>query len=402
MNLAWGPQRPVLCACLLLGCGLPVAPALAQADPGLYVMASYQLQHDSNLFRLPAGVDPRPLIGRASTSELVHVQSLGLGFDQRYSLQRVRAEVSLTHHRYQHFPIHDLLAKNYSLNWHWAYTPELFGRAYLEREESVNSFADAQSRVGDNSRLLKRQGLELRYGLDGTWQLQAALHQTRDTTNVDQFGEDAYRQTAFEAGLQRHLGPGNRIGARARHSNGRNLDRPLAQDDYRQDEWLLDLQWVLSGKTTASGNLSLLDRSHPGHAAMDFSGHNASLNLNWQATGKTAWSLSGSSAVGSYQTATSTHARNDRLSLTGTWQASSRTTVLGSLGQTHRRVLGTPAGALTDPRRDRTSDASLTLTWHARPTLSLQTRLQHSQRRSTQAGADFSSTQASLGLHARF
>lgn len=397
-----GPQRPALCLCALLGSNLLTAAALAQPADGLYVTASYQLQHDSNLFRLPTGVDPRPLIGRDSTGEMVHVQTLGVGFDKSYSLQRVRAEVSLANHRYQHFSRYDLLAKNYALGWNWAYTPDLFGRLYLEREESANRFDDAQSLSGDNRRLRKRQGLEIRYGLDGPWQLQGALHQTRDATSVDQFGEDSYRQSTIETGLQRRFGTGNRVGTRLRHSDGRHLDNPLTQDDYRQDELWLDLRWVLSGKTTADGSLTLLERSHPSDPAMDFSGHNASLSVNWQASGKTAWTLSGTSTLSGNQTLTSTHARNERLSLTGTWLPGSRTSVSGSLAETQRRLLGNPTGIGTDARRDRTRDASLTLVWNFQPKLSLQARLQHSQRRSTQASAAFSSTQASLGLNARY
>ncbi len=159
---------------------------------------------------------------------------------------------------------------------------------------------------------------------------------------------------------------------------------------------------MLGGKTTADGNLTLLGRSHPGDPRMDFSGHNASLSVNWQATGKTAWTLSAATAIGSNQTSTSTHARNNRLNLTGTWFPGSRTSVSGSLGETQRRLLGNPTGMGTDARRDRTRDASLTLVWNFQPSLSLQTRLQHSQRRSTQAGAEFSSTQASMGLNARY
>ncbi len=231
MVFSTGLQRPALCLCALLGSNLLAAAALAQSADGPYVTASYQLQHDSNLFRLPAWVDPRPLIGRDSTSELVHVQTLGLGFDKSYSLQRVRAEVSLTNYRYQHFSRYDLLAKNYTLGWHWAYTPDLFGRVYLEREESANRFDDAQNLSGNNRRLRKRQGVELKYGLDGPWQLQAALHQARESSSVDQFGEDSYRQSTIEAGLQRRFGTGNRVGTRLRHSSGRNLDNPLSQDD---------------------------------------------------------------------------------------------------------------------------------------------------------------------------
>lgn len=401
MAVAYGPLRELLKVLACLAWSLGFVGTSAQADEGPFVTASYQLQHDSNLFRLSTQADPLPVIGRSDTSDLVQIQSVGVGFDQSYSLQRVRAMVSLTSYRYQHFSRYDLLAKNYSLGWNWAYTPDFHGRVYLEREESASSFDDTQNLRGNNGRLRKRQGLEVKYGLHGLWQLQAGLHQVRDVTNIDQFGEDSYRQATAEAGLLRYFGPGHRVGARLRHGNGRNLDNPLSQDDYRQDELLFDLNWVLGGKTTAEGKLTLLQRRHPSDPDMDFSGPSASLSVNWRPTGKTVWALSGSTAISSNQTASSSHARSDRVSLTGTWLAGNRTTVTGSLGEAQRRLLGSPGGAATDPRRDRTSDSSLALTWSIQRNFSLETRLQHSQRRSSQQGADFSSTQVSVGVNGR-
>lgn len=386
----------------LLGGALLTAGAQAQADEGPYVAASLQWQHDSNLFRLPAGVDPQLVIGRDSAAETVGVRSLSVGFDKRYSLQQVRAEASLVGYAYQRFPRYDLLARNYRLNWDWAYTPELRGRLYGEQQESVNSFDDTQSLTGENRSVRRQHGLELRYGQDGAWQLQGALHRSLDDSDQSQFGQNGYRQITVEGGVQRRFASGNRATLRLRRNSGQNLDVSPGVDDYRQSDLVLDLHWKAGGKTEVDAQLAQVWRSHPAGPSMDFSGHNASLSLTWQASGKTALTVSGATELSAYQTVASTHARNDRLGLTGVWSVGAQTTVNGSLSETRRRLLGQPGTLATDPRRDRTREATLALNWSFDRRWNLQSSLARRTRASTQTGADFASTQATLGLSARY
>lgn len=381
-----------------------VAPAHAEPEPGFAFNVSYQLQHDNNLFRLPPGADAVALIGNARTSDTIQVKSAGLSFDQRYSLQQVHAEVQLVDYDFQRFSRYDLSATNYKAHWDWAYTPELQGRLLAERSETVNSFdGTATSLASGNRRVQTRHGLDLRYQLDGQWRLQGGLSHRQDRRDQATVGEDDYRQNTVEAGVRRSFGSGSHITTRVGRSEGRNLNSGLVADDrFRQTNLWLDLLWAASGLTTVDLGLHSLSRSHPEAPGLDYSGLGARGSVKWQPTGKLLWTFTAASTLDSYQSADSTHARNNRLGVSGVWSLSARTAVRASVEHTRLQLLGHPSGGATNPRRDRSLDTTVGITWQPDDLFTLDASLSRRVRDSNQALYDYGSTLFSVGLTARF
>lgn len=399
------PLRSILCAAGILVLALG-RPAHAEQGPGLRFSAGLEVQHDNNLFRLPPGADPVALLGQSQTSDAVVVKRAGLSFDQRYSLQNVHLEVALVDYDFQRFSQYDLTAKNHGFAWDWAYTPQLQGRLFTERTETVNSFdgtnTDTDTDSG-NRRVKVSQGLDLRYEIDGAWTAVGGLSHREDRSDQAQVGEDGYRQNTAEAGLRRQFGSGSQVTARLQRHEGRNLSSTLVADDsYRQTDLRLDLRWVISGLTTAEASLRHADRQHPAAPALDYSGLNATANLRWQPTGKLQWTLSASSMLDSYQSSASTHARTHKLGLRGLWAISDRTALQAGLDTSRLRLLGHPAGGATSPRRDTGTEASLTLTWKPDDLLTVDAGMQHRRRDSNLASYDFVSTQYRFGVSAAF
>lgn len=395
------PRTP-LAAALALGMAATTVPAQAQEE-GFYFTAGYQLQRDSNLFRLPPTLSPQLVLGRSSAADLLQITSLGVGFDRRYSLQTVHAEVSVVDYDYQHFSQYDLVATNYKLSWDWAYTPQLRGRVYADRSESINSFDDftAQS-SGTNRRLRSAYGASLNYELDGLWSLRSGAFNSEDRNDEDVVGADGYRQNSLEAGVRRQFGSGSSATALMRHSQGRNLNGQITSDSFRQTDLQLDLRWVFSGVTSANASVQHLDRSYPAVRGFDYSGIKASGSVNWQPTGQLLWTFTGGSDLNSYQSASSTHARTNRLGVSGLWMTSARTNLRASVNQSRLRLLGHPSGGSTSPRRDTTLETGLTFTWNLDDFLAVQTGLQHRKRNSTVSAYDYSSTLVNVGVNARF
>ena len=77
---------------LLLAALCPLA--LAQSQDPLTLIASYSLQTDSNIYRLPASANTQALLGRGDASEQIGVSSLGLAFKTRQSLQQFEFSAS--------------------------------------------------------------------------------------------------------------------------------------------------------------------------------------------------------------------------------------------------------------------------------------------------------------------
>lgn len=397
-------QPVIRTTCLAIGFAVVSLPSQAEEEPGVHFTASYQLQHDNNLFRLPPDADPLAVLGASSASDSLQVKSAGVSFDQRYSLQNVHAEISLVDYDFQRFSQYDLTATNYGLDWDWAVTPQLQGRLSAERSESINNFDGTATQMSSgNSRVQTRHGLDLRYDIDSLWRVQGALANSQDRSDQAVVGADDYRQNTVEAGVRRSFGSGSHATARLSRSQGRNLNSSLVADDsYRQTDLGLDLHWVFSGLTTADASVKRLSRSHPAAPGLDYSGVNASGSVKWQATGKLRWTLSGASLLDSSQSVNSTHARTDKIGLSSQWAISANTTLQASIDQTRLRLLGHPSGGITSPRRDRGLETSLTLVWQPDDLLALQTSLKHRKRDSSLPQYDYSSTLYSFGISARF
>jgi exopolysaccharide biosynthesis operon protein EpsL len=344
------------------------------------------------------------LLGRTDTGDNLVVLNTGVSFDQRYSLQKVHAEIEMVDYHFQRFSQFDLTAANYNLRWDWAYTPHLHGRLLAERDETLNSFdgtAAALSR--GNRRLRTLQGVDLVRELDGEWSVQTGLFQRQDRRDLAAVGEDDFRQNTLEAGVRRSLGTGSHVTARVGRSEGRNPNSTMVTDDrYQQNNLWLDFLWAASGLTKIDLNLNSLNRSHPAAAGMDYHGLSASTSVRWQPTGKLLWTLTGASVLDSYQSLSSTHARTVKLGLNGLWTISPRTSLRASVLQSRLRLLGHPDGGSPNARRDKTLETAVTFLWKLDELLMLDASVQNSKRDSNQALFDYSSTQFSVGINVRF
>lgn len=402
MVLLWRAGLPMTLLALC-NCG----PAWAQASDGFSMSASYSLQRDSNLFRLPDGLDPRLVLGTDRTDEDVRTTSLGLSYNGSFSLQRIELNASLVDHDYQRFHALDLLATNYGAQWHWQVTPRVKGRAYAERKETVNSFGDTVGTPVANQRVTTATGITGRYELDGAWRAVAALRRSRDQSEQQQLGQDSYRARSMEMGLLREAPSGSNASVGLRRSSGRTLDangQPMAQRDNLFTQTDLDLQthWVYSAKLLADLGLTRLTRNHPSLPDRDYSGWNGNASLRWTPTAKTAWTAGWSSQMSSYQTGQASYSRAQQLQLGFVWQVQPRTQFSAGMDRTQRRYLGAPAGQPADPRRDTLRRQSIGVSWSVHRNLSLNASVQRSQRSSSAPGLDYSATQTSLGLSAGF
>jgi len=390
---------PLLAAALLLA-ALP-----AVADERWDLGASYRMVHDSNLFRLPDGVDPRPLIGRSNRAETVDIYGLSFRATLQHSLQRLELSAGVVEHRYRHHQRLNLRARNHDLAWHWALTPRFSGSLRSERDEDVNEFADAAAVGAGNRRVRRHDGVDAAYEVGGAWRLVAGLRRQDDRSERPLIGQDSQRSEQAEAGLRYDAGGGSVAQWRLRQSSGRTGDErgalALGRDPrFEQRDLVLDLRWPLSGKTLLDLGLTHLERSHPRLAFRDYDGLNARADLHWDATARTRASLRWASDLASFQTDNASASRNQRLALTLGWLPTERLQVDASAAQSWRRALGAPPGQALDPRRDTTSELRLGLRWSIGRHLAVDGGLERAQREVNLPGLDHSSTRLSLGLSA--
>ena len=156
-------------------------PAMAQEDSGLTLSASYAMQTDSNLFRLPASANVQAQTGKSSAAEQIGVSTLGIGFNTTQSLQKFELDASVVDYRYQNFSYLSFNAINYNAAWRWSITPRFTGSVTVDRKETLNSFSDFNGFNTRNTRIDSNNRLDTVYELDGPWRLVAGVGQTKQS-----------------------------------------------------------------------------------------------------------------------------------------------------------------------------------------------------------------------------
>lgn len=385
-------SRCLLLLALVLGGS---AAARAEGADDLRFTASLGQVRDSNLFRLPSGIDTTPLIGRSSASETVDIASLGATYQRSYSLQRVELGVRVTDYRYRNFDYLSFQATNYRAAWNWSYTPQVYGTLRMARDQSLNSFVDFRGFNQRNLRSDTTTNFDATYELDARWRLKGALLRTSRSNSLPITSEADYRWSAVQAGFQYVLPSNSSASYRVRVTDGkyttnRGIPSPGFFDtDYSQVDNELSASWALSSATRAEFSLGQRSRSHPNYPQRNYDDFLGSASINWTYSGKSGIVAGWTRELGTFETGDFNYTQTDRFSIGPVWQVSPKATVRLQLEHAVRDFKGTPAGFVTARRRDTTNDASVSIDWEPYRFLLLSASLQNSRRSSTAPGLSF-------------
>lgn len=365
------------------------------------ITAGYLLQADSNLFRLPAGVDPTALIGGADASERIGVTSLGLRLNKPYSLQRFELNAGVEDYSYQNFSYLSFTAVNVGAAWRWSLTPRLRGNLTYERRETPTSFLDYQGFRQRNQNTDTQRRLDAGYDMDGVWRVLAGVAQADQVNLLPVVALGDTSTASADVGLQYRFGSGSTLTYAAKSADGKFLNRvlqpdTLLDDAYRQLDHEVRLSWLISGKSTADVSAAYIARTHPHFAQRDYSGFNTGINVNWGLTGKSTLGASWVRELASYQTDDANYSQTDRLSLAPVWQLSTKVALRLRYELAKRNFLGSPVGLIASGRIDRTRDASVSLDWQPYERVSIGASFLNSRRESNLSGLDYNSNLATV------
>jgi len=369
--------------------------AWAEEGSELKFFAAESIRHDSNLFRLSSGANAQALIGKDSAAETISATSLGMTYDKSWSLQRVDLDVRAIDYRYQNFSYLNFTALNYKGNWHWSYTPHLYGTLSTSREKTLNSFADFKGYDQRNERVTSRNRFDATYELDARWRVVGGLAHIEQTNLRPLLEESGSRQNAVDSGLRYVWPSGNAAGFTLRRSNGTYTDNPasaatLTDSGFDQEDSEADLLWLITPKTTASLLVGYRNRTHPNFSQRNFSGVIANAKLGWAISAKTAVGATWTRDIGAYQTSSTNFIQTERFALGSTWQLGAKTTLGLQLGRSVRDNGGSPGlSFVATQRHDVVNDATLSVDWRPQNYLSFNASLQNARRSSNQSGLDY-------------
>lgn len=349
-------------------------------------------QYDNNLFRLPAGVNPLPLVGKSARDDRITTATLGIKFKKAYSLQQLEASYEHISNRYDTYDFLNHEADNFRGAWRWHLTPRLAGNLTANRTQALVGFGDFRNYGTRNLRTTTTFRADADWNiLPGGWHLRGGLDRSR-TSNSQLFIQDEGTQVnSADLGLRYVFPSFNWIDFVSRTGQGsylgRNLD-PVNQLDegFREQRNELRIYWLAHGKSLIEGSLGYLARDHEHYGSRDYSGGVGSLKWTWTPTGKLALIVSWKRDMAAYTDAASSYYLQDVYSISPIWQVSAKIRLSLKFDRNTRDFRGPVTLLPVVPRHERINTAQFVAEWTPLRALNISGYLIDDRREANQTG----------------
>jgi exopolysaccharide biosynthesis operon protein EpsL len=385
-------------------------PAAAQLEATLPLKLALVLggsvTWDANLFRLPGSANPLLAVGKPNKDDRITTTYVGLRIDKSLAQQRFQLDVTKTTYRYNSYTFLDFDALDYRGAWLWQLTPRLSGTLSAEHRQALVPFADFRG-FQRNISNTDRRSFNLDGWLVGGWHLLLGVFDGETKYSQVFLPQTSSRSNGAEAGVRYVAASGSSITATRRSSRGKTINQPLdpvsfIDDGFRIQESELQSTWLMSGKSTFNGRLDWVQRRHEHFTQRDFSGMAGNLDYTWTPTGKLRLAFSARRDISAYWDARSSYVVSDALSVTPTWQASTRTVLRMRLDCSQRDYRG-PVIANPGPLRGETvCSAGLGADWTPLRYVTFSANLQRDRRSSNYSAFEFDDTIAVISASLAF
>jgi exopolysaccharide biosynthesis operon protein EpsL len=372
-------QRAFLVCGLLALCAAPVAPVHAEEGDAFGLTVSEAIYHDSNLYRLPSGVDA-PENKRSDTYSVTYLRG---GFDKVYGRQGLHAHLAATHMAYHTHDDLDNTGGDAGLGWDWRLGDHWSGALGYNYSETFVPFDDA----GGTERLTRRLGranASINYWFHPDWAVGVGGASVRSDYDDDMREGDEYKANEWDFNITYRPSTGNRLVFTVRGTDGRFPNRPAVEGqlrEYDQRDARLSGEWQLTGATRLSGYAGYTQREYKYASNRDYNGMTGNLSLHWTPSAKAIVDLSLRREIGADQDYVSNYAVTESATLAPTWVITDKVRVGASLKHMRRDYRGDPGyGAQLPLRNDRTNTYGLNVQYLPVPAAALEMGVQRTRR----------------------
>lgn len=381
--------------------------AQAEQFDTLNLSTSLSQQYDSNLFRLPADITPRPLVGKPTRNERITTGTVGIELRKSWSLQQVDASVEHTSRRYDTYSFldNDTLAVRGA--WRWHITPGLGGNLSYDRSAALVGFSDYRNYAAQNMRTTTRQRFDIDWNIfHGGWHLVGGTDRITIRNSKTFSQDEGSSVTSADIGLRYTFPSTNWIELSARAGSGA-YDRPLSfaaelDDRFSERRTVFRLHWLPSGKTTLDASLGHLARQHDHFGGRDYDGGIADIKWSWAASAKLALTVSARRNLAVYTDAASSYYVMDAVSLAPIWSITPKLSLSLNLDRNQRSFRGPITSLPYTPRDDRTDLARLVTEWAPSRGVTISGYLAVEQRDSRLASASYEDKLAGASIRLQF
>lgn len=331
--------------------------------------AGVKSRYDDNLFRQSSGLEQ---------SDVINSVSLGVSVDAQYSLQTIRINAGITHNKYRTNDQLDWDRKQYGASWSWAITPRLKGTLSANRSEQVINFNDilitstnpntVQQIIQSN----RNESFLFDYNVFGGWHVRGGASQQRQQNSQTFEQNPTYTTRSVDLGVQYNFRSGSTLTVMNHTRRGENDDRNITANDFdnefKENETELVLNWLLTAKSKVRTTLGYYKREHDRLSVWDFSGFQGGVAYQWTPTGKLSVNVNLASNLGVFQsgfqaipgdpssfTIDNTNTRTTILSIRPNYQYSSKISFNGNLSYSKRKFEG-DENSLTNASTARSED----------------------------------------------
>jgi exopolysaccharide biosynthesis operon protein EpsL len=362
-----------------------VVPAHAEEGDAFGLTVSQSFYRDSNLYRLPSGVDA-PENKRSDTYSVTYLRG---SFDKVYGRQGLHAHVAATHTAFHTHDDLDNTGGDAGLGWDWRLGDHWSGALGYNYSETFVPFEDA----GGRDRLIRRLGRangSINYWFHPDWAVGVGASSVRNTYKEDMRPDSEYEAVDWDVNVTYRPSTGNRLVFTLRGTDGRFPERTAREHDdlrkYDQRSARLSGEWQLTGATRLSGYIGYTQREYKYASNRDYNGMTGSLSLHWTPSAKAIVDISLRREIGADQDLVSNYAVTESATLAPTWIITDKVRVGASLKHLRRDYRGDPGyalGSYLPLRNDRTNTYGLNVQYLPVPAAALELGVQRTRRNAT-------------------
>ena len=407
----------------------PPDPDLPSNDSDwLRPFVGYQYSYDDNLFRLPSSSNypgaAKLLLPGASQEDHINTGFAGLDGHWLVGRQSVDYDLEIDDNRYERNDYLNDTSGSAKAVWNWSVGSQFTGTAGADYTRGLTGFADTFFYQRDivNHEDYFGSG---RYQIGPRWAVYGSVSDANTTNSPNGNAEVQRAQRANNFDLQSgKVGTDfatslqNTIGWEYRFSHG-HYPQPDAvyfpypnaptkavnyDSDYDENSGVFLAKYLLSDKTTLSGDVGYLRRNYPNASIGAFSGEIWHAQVLWQPTDKTNVLVLAGRDLQAYLYSQSDYFIQDGISVTPTWKMTDKITWSAILSWYRQNYISSSVSStiLVGARHDNVSAQQLSLTYTPYRWLLFDFIYHHEERNSNNPQPGYDDNIAQVGAKFRF
>ncbi len=306
--------------------------------------------YDDNVFRLPSNEPVSPSTGSTKRSDTIFTLNAGAAVNKDISRQNFELGGNIIRRLYTEHDEFDVTLFNFGATWNWRVGNQWGGEIGYTQNQYSNAFLEVSS-FTPNKRTVGIPTASIGYQFHPSWEVRGQYQFVDITNSAERFKLSDLEQSVYQGALRYRTQFGNVVDLYYKYTDGKrpNVVVDLAgTGQFTQDDFGLGVvRWELSGRSRFSGFLAYTNRSYELAPERDFSGPTWNLTYVYLPTGNTSVSLSLYRLIGAFTDVTTNYIVTTGVTLTPTWQATSRLALGLNAFYQDRDYKGRP-GILTD------------------------------------------------------